>query len=412
MATLLRLLAVLAVIAAADAFLRRPRRLRNTKPQFWMSSVELARWLGYTLDTHTFVTSDGYELVLHHVVASKNGTRGGLPVVFGHGLASSDEQWYFRPDGLVPMMVEHGYDLWTFNYRGSFYSRKHETLTTRDHDFWDFSWHENGVVDHAESIDYVLNKTGHEKVIAIGHSLSVTALEVLLATRPEYNDKIMGQVLLSPQVLTKHATGFVAYVSHMLKLIPGGELGFSANVENDLFPGFDKPFPQACFPYDVPKPKIRPFCRRLIEFIMGNFHEPVDEENLQLIMHHFPAGTSIRQMQHYAQCINSGRFAQYDYGKDRNQDLYGQDLPPEYNLTNIRTPTYIVYAVGDGSVNWKDSEAFAKALQPGVLQKLHRLPPKVFCHIDFVIAYDAVELVYKPVISYVDEIKEKWAKQD
>ncbi|XP_034250214.1 lipase 1-like [Thrips palmi] len=377
-----------------------------------ITTVELAKRYGYTLETHTFVTSDGYELVLHHVVASKNGTRGGIPVVFGHGLASSDEQWYFRPDGLVLMLADRGYDLWTFNYRGSFYCRKHQTLTTKDHDFWDFSWHENGVVDQAESIDYVLRATGRPKVVAVGHSMSCTALAVLLAARPEYNDKIMGQVLLAPQVYSKHATGFVAYVSRFITIVPGGEAGFSTYVENDLFAGFDKPFPQACFPYDDPNPRILPYCRSLIEFVMGKFHEPIDNKNMQLIMHHYPAGSSIRQMQHYAQGVNSGKFAQYDYGKDRNLDLYGQETPPEYNLTNIRTPTYIIYAVGDGSVNWKDAEAFAKALNPGVLQRLHRLPPKEFCHIDYVIAHDAGELVYKHVFEYIDEIKQMVVEQD
>ncbi|XP_034240363.1 lipase 1-like [Thrips palmi] len=308
------------------------------------------------------------------------------------------------------MLAEHGYDVWTLNYRGSFYCRKHKTLTTKDHDFWDFSWHENGVIDQAESIDYILKVTGKKKVIALGHSMSSSALTVLLAERPEYNDKVMGQVLLASPAYYEHPTGIMAYLSHFIKIIPGAEVGSSANVENDLFVGFDKPYPQSCYVHY--KPKMLPFCRRLIEFIMGPFHEPVDDELLQLTMHHYPAGSSIRQMQHYAQCMNSKRFAQYDYGKDRNRDLYGQDLPPLYNLTNIRTPTYVVYALGDGNVNWRDAITFAKNLAPGVLKKLYRVPPKDFCHIDYLIARDAKELIYDPVINFVDEIKANDANRD
>ncbi|XP_034240149.1 lipase 1-like [Thrips palmi] len=405
--TLVRVLVVLAAVAASGAFLRRPRGLKHTKPEFWMDSVQLARLQGYAMDMHRFFTSDGYEVALHHIVASKNGTLGGVPVLLGHGLASCDEQWLARgATALVYMLVELGFDVWTVNYRGSFYSRGHKTLTSRHHDYWDFSWHENGVVDQAEAIDYVLQATGRQKLVVIGHSMSSTAQVVLLAERPEYNDKVMGQVLLAPPVNFEHSTGALAYAGKVLLNLPGMKESGTENVQNDVFSGFEKPFPQSCYPdHSGVNPKLFPFCQRLIEFVLGKVHEPVDPYQMQMILHHYPAGSSIRQIRHFSQCIAAGKFMQYDYGKARNQALYGQDLPPEYNLTNIRTPTYLMYALGDGSVNWKDVEIFGKLLSPGVLRKLHRLPPKDYCHVDFLIARDAVELVYVPVIKYLEELR-------
>ena len=77
------------------------------------------------------------------------------------------------------------------------------------------------MIDQAESIDYILNLTGHKNLIFMGHSMSVTAQVVLLALRPEYNKKIRGQVLLSPPASFKHPVGFMAYTSKMIRTLPG-----------------------------------------------------------------------------------------------------------------------------------------------------------------------------------------------
>lgn len=39
-------------------------------------------------------------------------------------------------------------------------------------------------------INYVLNQTGHNQLIYIGHSLAVNAAFGLLSTKLEYNDKV------------------------------------------------------------------------------------------------------------------------------------------------------------------------------------------------------------------------------
>ena len=41
--------------------------------------------------------------------------------------------------------------------------------------------------------------------------------------------------------------------------------------------------------------------------------------------------------------INAGRyFIMYDYGKDKNQQLYGQDQPPLVPLENYNVPTVLL----------------------------------------------------------------------
>lgn len=42
-----------------------------------------------------------------------------------------------------------------------------------------------------------------------------------------------------------------------------------------------------------------------------------------------------------------GNFQFFDYGTKTNQEKYGQDTPPLYNMTNITTPFALFYAQND-----------------------------------------------------------------
>ena len=54
-------------------------------------------------------------------------------------------------------------------------------------------------------IDYVLEKTGQEKLHYVGHSMGTTGFMVLMNDKPEYADKVKMANLLAP----------IAYVEHM-----------------------------------------------------------------------------------------------------------------------------------------------------------------------------------------------------
>ena len=47
------------------------------------------------------------------------------------------------------MLVDEGYDVWIGNNRGTKYSLGHETLTTEDAAFWDFTWADMALDDLA-----------------------------------------------------------------------------------------------------------------------------------------------------------------------------------------------------------------------------------------------------------------------
>ena len=52
-------------------------------------------------------------------------------------------------------------------------------------------------------------------------------------------------------------------------------------------------------------------------------------------MGHFPAGASVKSIDHYSQLITSKHLQEFDYGKKKNIEHYGQEKPPLVDLTKI-----------------------------------------------------------------------------
>lgn len=63
-----------------------------------------------------------------------------------------------------------------------------------------------GFYDLPASIDHILNVTGEQQLIYIGHSLGTTVFYVMASALPEYNKKIKFQISLAPVTTITHTT--------------------------------------------------------------------------------------------------------------------------------------------------------------------------------------------------------------
>merc|ERR1711998_156693 len=73
---------------------------------------------------------------------------------------------------------------------------------------------------------------------------------------------------------------------------------------------------------------------------------------------HFPAGISMKGVDHYAQSIRNGGFKEFDYGKNRNMQEYGQFEPPSYDLSKISVPTALFVGEHDDLGDPEDVDGF------------------------------------------------------
>ena len=58
----------------------------------------------------------------------------------------------------------------------------------------------------------------------------------------------------------------------------------------------------------------------------------IDLDWMPVMVRNEPGGTSLKNLMHWLQTMESGIFSKYDYGKEKNLEIYGSELPPAYDL--------------------------------------------------------------------------------
>jgi lysosomal acid lipase/cholesteryl ester hydrolase len=362
---------------------------------------ELIRKHGYPSERHHVQTSDGYVLEMHRIPYSpKNGPgehgEAKQPVFLMHGLLDSSSTWVImRPEnGLAYLLADLGYDVWMGNARGNRYSRRHVSLDPdgRRSDrrrFWEFSWHEIGIVDLPNMIDYVLSRTGFKKLHYIGHSQGTTSFFVMASERPTYNDKILSMQALAPVAFMSNLRSpFVRAASYFLntmdmatsvlgiyEFLPTNELlslGGQAACRDEAW--------------------TQALCYNVLFLIAGFNSAQTNTTMIPVMLGHTPAGASANQLIHYGQGVRSARFRQYDWGMVSNLWTYGSLSPPTYNLRNVRAPVALHYSANDWLAEPVDVEKLHQGL-PNVIGKF-LVPDPLFNHLDFVWAIDVRTLLY------------------
>lgn len=338
---------------------------------------------------HFIITEDGYNLTMFHIPGDKE-----RPVLLAHGIFDTSDGWILRGNhSLVYMLAEEGYDVWIMNQRGNRYARRHVKLDPERPEFWDFSVHELAIYDLPACIDYVLKRTGQAQLSLIGFSEGTSMGYVLAATRPEYNKKIRCFMCLAPVAYLHNTLGQMK-----LWLIMGGFLDKILPVNEML--GF----------YSYIKGMVNFICTQLIlgyeicyAGVMSNLIGPnlaaINKSFFEAIMGHFPAGTSKKNLVHFAQIGMSETLSYYDYGFAKNMILYGSGKPPLYDLGKVTMDVYLISCRNDRVSTIEDVRQLAGEL-PNV-QEWIVLEDEKCNHLDHLWAEDAHLYEYPRILEFL-----------
>lgn len=368
----------------------------------YLTPVQIIRKEGYPAEAHIVESQDGYFLELHRIPHGKagRGDKKRIPVFLHHGLLCSSIDWILNGPGksLSYKLADEGYDVWMANARGNTFSRGHVKYTPQQKEFWDFSFHEMGIYDLPAAIDHILETTGEEQLVYVGHSLGTTVFYTMSSVLPEYNKKIKFQISMAPVTAIPHATS-------MLRLL----VPYSKTI-NDMTDWYNK---GAFLEHDLmTKIFMKMFCgtktfsmdTRVCEqyIIFGLFGKDPEQFNaslLPVISSNIPAGTSGKNMIHCGQLISSGSFSHFDYGKAENIKKYGSVIPPKYNLSKISVPVNVYYGENDALSGPLDSKILYQKIPKPL--GLVRVNWDKFNHVDFLWAKDVDKLLNDEVIAFI-----------
>lgn len=377
--------AILKELTAVIDILSAPKLPYNEDADFNLTQL-IAKY-GYPLQEHRVETDDDYMLTMFRI------ERKGPAVLLMHGLLMSADDWVTAgpSDSLAYLLATAGYDVWMGNARGNKHSRQHKTMLPDTEQFWNFSYDEIGRFDLPAMIDYVLNVTSKEKLAYIGHSQGTTAFFVMCSEKPDYNDKISIMIALAPLAFTEHiksplarmSAPFNYYDMALVKLFQMSEI-------------LPKPIKYLYSKIPLCELGNGVVCITILFCFCGFDYEQFNKEQLPVIFGHVPSGASIHQITHYLQNMMSRSFKRYDYGEDKNKEVYGSRKPPKYAVENITAPVALFYSDNDWFSDVEDVNTLKSKLR-NVVDYYH-VPFKKFNHIDYLWAKDAKRLVYGRIL--------------
>lgn len=389
------------------------------------TSLELLSFRNYGCEEHYARTIDGYHIHLIRIINPLIDERSLLkrPVVFNHGLLESETIWLINSFGIEPqldsemcrdikfdgeandtefnngpmMLANHGYDVWVMSSRGTDFSRKHDSLSDTDPEFWNYSLDDFALRDIPAVISHIRQSTRSQKVGYVGHSQATLSIFALLATRPEYADIVEPVVALAP----------VAYMNLMTSAARAVFIAF-ATFGPDRQQNHE-PFPPHAVRLRNLHAKLcvgggrmaRRFCDLQNTLIGGR-----GETLLPGFFSHIPFTTSSKVMRHFGQIIKNGRYQHYDYGKEGNLIAYQQEEPPKYPIERIRSKSICFFSTrSDALSRPADVERLRKELTVPLFRNV--FIDRDFNHFDMILNDKAGRLIFRPMLEIFEFFEHK-----
>ncbi|XVE72466.1 hypothetical protein DITRI_Ditri11bG0041300 [Diplodiscus trichospermus] len=351
---------------------------------------------GYDCEEHTVTTQDGYILSLQRIpVGRSGGTPGNRPpVLLQHGLFMDGITWLLLPpeQSLAFALADNGYDVWLANSRGTKYSKGHTSLSPNDPAYWNWSWDELVAYDLPATFQYVHDQTG-QKLLYVGHSLgTLTALAAF--SKDELLNMLGSAALLSPiayvgqmtsPLARNAADNFIAETLYWLGLSefdPRGKEVVKLLKDICKKPGVD--------------------CTNLLTAFTGK-NCCLNSSIVDIFLDHEPQPSATKNMIHLAQMVRRGTIAMYDYNDaNENTKHYGQPTPPAYNMTSIPNdlPLFLSYGGEDALSDVNDVKLLLESLKDHDGDKLVVQYRNDYAHADYVMAENAKQDVYDPLIAF------------
>jgi pimeloyl-ACP methyl ester carboxylesterase len=399
---MLGVLSLLLVLSLCRSMPMSQKQQAAPDPDCLYNITQMIESKGYPYEEHKVITPDGYILGVYRIPHGRNtqATTPGRPVLLQHGLLDSGATWVmnFADQSLGFILADAGYDVWIGNVRGNRYSRAHVKYDpNHDEAFWDFSFDEMANIDFPSMVYYILNVTQQTKIAYVGHSQG-TMMGFAQFSNPDsvVERNVSFWVALAPVAHLGHIKSPLRYLS-------------TATVQKDLELYWHLLFGKNEFlpsdfitkwlgEYACSKVIIdRAICENIFFVLFGPEKKNLNETRMPVYVAHVPDGTSVKNMIHFAQGVQSNLFEAYEYGSlEKNQEHYNQTIPPAYPIRPMTVPTAIFSGGEDWLADPTDANYIFDQIQSQTLVFRKFIPD--YNHMDFVWGITANKLIYPDLL--------------
>uniref|UniRef100_A0A8B9C538 Lipase n=1 Tax=Anser brachyrhynchus TaxID=132585 RepID=A0A8B9C538_9AVES len=352
------------------------RMRRAVDPEALMNINEIITYKGYPSEEYKVMTEDGYIITINRIPYGIQNQRNPVmkPAVFlQHGLLGDASNWISNlpNNSLAFMLADAGFDVWMGNSRGNRWSREHQNYSTDQDEFWAFSFDEMAKFDLPAVINFIVKKTGQEKLYYIGYSQGTTIAFIAFSTMPELAQKIKLYFALAPVTTIKYARSAAVKLLYLPEKMLRVCIIVASSVE-----------PCNC--------SVRREHSLFIFF----------QNRINVYIAQTPAGTSVQNIVHWSQEAHSGKFQAYDWGSSKkNIEKYQQATPPLYNVEEMTVPTAVWTGGRDLLADPKDAAILLSHIKRLIYHK--KIPE--WAHLDFIWGLDAPLCMYNEIIDLMQK---------
>ncbi|XP_049620524.1 lipase member M [Suncus etruscus] len=366
---------------------------KDVDPEAFMNVSEIIRHKGYLCEEYEVATEDGYILSVNRIPQGLTQLKntGPRPVVLlQHGLVGDASNWISNlpNNSLGFILADAGFDVWMSNSRGNTWSRKHKSLSIEQDEFWAFSYDEMARFDLPAVINFILQKTGEEKIYYVGYSQGTTMGFIAFSTMPELAEKIKMYFALAPIATLRYAKSPGAKFLLLPDMMIKGLFGRKEFL-------YQTRFLKNVAIYLCGQVILDQICSNLL-LLMGGFNiNNMNMSRANVYVAHSQAGTSVQNILHWGQVVNSGELRAFDWGSEtKNLEKSNQPTPIRYRVSDMMVPT----AMWTGGQDWLSSPQDVKTLLSEVGNLIYHKNIPEWAHVDFIWGLDAPQRVYNEII--------------
>ncbi|PRP79214.1 lysosomal acid lipase/cholesteryl ester hydrolase-like [Planoprotostelium fungivorum] len=360
---------------------------------------------GYPHEVHRPVAPDGYVLTLIRITGGKTQAgqaTGSKPVVYlQHGLLDDCATWVVNPthESLGFILADLGYEVWLGNVRGNSYSSVNLNYTTDDSEYWEHADFDYMISqDLPTMLGEALRVSGQANLSYVGHSQGTLIAFGAFCTNFELAKKVNFFGALAP----------VAFVGNtgvpLLKLLAGMDATGLLNLFGErtfLMPGWLTKLLSATVCGYAPE-----LCNSVFSIVMGSNPSNLNMTRFSYILSLEPGGTSVQNMAHWSQLVNTGTLGYFDFhDQEKNIRHYNSPNAPQYPLHEMKRssgapPMAFFTGSNDPLSDVTDDKLLAQIL-PEDNKPVFWLNEPTYDHLDFVWGVDAHKLIYPDLLRLI-----------
>ncbi|XP_017777251.1 PREDICTED: uncharacterized protein LOC108563159 [Nicrophorus vespilloides] len=303
-------------------------------PDLFSTTEEIIKHHGYPFQEYKVNSGNRFYLRIFRIPFSPNNRNvtNRKPIFLQHGSLSNSDLFVLPGKSSMAMhLSDMGYDVWLGNTRGNFYTSSINNESRKNRSYWDFTMDDMAIYDLPPVLELIANVTKKPgELIYVAHSAGTTEGMIYSIREKEHAEKYIKAFIFVGPLAYIEDTAFIKILKILVKL------------------GFDSIGSRSKLATEICSINLITWttCIKAFNSIIGSDNKNFPPAEAPLLV----SGAdieSLKALNQFVQNAGTGQFRAYKYK--------GESSSRNYNLQDIKIPTYLIVGKNDILATYKNA---------------------------------------------------------